>query len=110
MRIKTPDGTYCHKLVAETAKSFARLLHERLCRKDNDFFVQNPDENEFVRQVWPTMIEDARATLVDMFSQPLPDALKDEIAAAIIADNTLTRGRLERVASRLRTGQSATPN
>lgn len=110
MRMKAPDGTYCHKLVADTAKSFARLLHERLCTKDNDFFARNPDENVFVAKMWGTMIEDARATLVDMLSQPLPDALKDEIATAIIADNTLTRGRLERVASRLRTGQSAKHN
>ena len=110
MRIQAPDGTYCHKLVAETAKNFARLMHQRLCTKDNAFFAQNPSEDEFVRKVWGTLIEDARATLVDMLSQPLPDALKDQIATAIIADNTLTRGRLERVASRMRTGQSATMN
>ena len=99
------QAPFCHSLIKETAQSLARNLYEKLALK-NDFFAVNPKEAPFVEKMWPVLIEDARATLVNMLSLPYPEELKEQIADAIIKDNTLTRGRPDRVASRLRTGQS----
>lgn len=107
MTNQTESQTYCHKLVKETAQSMAKALYDSMCSRSNAFYEANPSETVFVAGLWPTLVEEARATLVDMLAGGYPDALKEEIAAAIIADNTLTRGRPQRLASRLRTGQVA---
>lgn len=105
--IEIPPQTYCHKLIAETAKSLARSIYEHNAKRDNEFFAQ-VDEETFVSRSWPGLVEDARTTLVNMLAGSYPEALKEEIAQAIILDNTLTRGRPERVASRLKTAQTPT--
>jgi len=99
------QAPFCHTLIRETAESMAKSLYEKLAVK-NDFFAANPKETPFVAKMWPVLIEEARATLVNMLSLPYPEQLKEQIADAIIKDNTLTRGRPDRVASRQRTGQS----
>lgn len=102
---KIRDGVYCHKLVAETAKNLARAAYEHIAVRNNEFFAQNPSMEAFVAKTWPGFVEDARTTLVKMLSGSYPEELKQEIYQAIVLDNQLTRGRLERVASRQRTGQ-----
>lgn len=101
---KIKEGVYCHKLVAETAKNLARSIYERLASTNNEFFAQNPSMEVFVGKTWPGLVEDARTTLVQMLTLPYPEELKEQIHEAIVLDNSLTRGRPERVASRTRTG------
>lgn len=105
--VEIPAQTYCHKLIAETAKSLARTIYVHNARRSNEFFAQ-VDEETFVQRSWPGLVEDARTTLIDMLAGNYPEALKEEISQAIILDNTLTRGRPERVASRLKTAQTPT--
>lgn len=103
-----PEGTFCHQLIADTAKSLARHLYERLATRSNEFFREVPSEELFVEKTWPGLIEDARSTLIDMLAGTYPEELKAEIHRAIVLDNTLTRGRPERVGSRIRTAQTIT--
>lgn len=103
--IQTKTQAHCHKLIRETAQSMAMKLYEHMCEHSDAFYKANPEPAPFIAKLWPTLIEDARATLVAMLRGSYPETLKEQIAAAIIADNTLTRGRPERVASRKRTGQ-----
>lgn len=101
-----PEGTYCHHLIAETAKALATRLYQHSVLRNNEFFAQNRSEKDFVAACWPSLIEEARSTLVDMLRGPYPEELKTQIHEAMVLDNTLTRGRPERVASRSRTGMS----
>ena len=106
--IALPEGTFCHQLIADTAKSLARSLYEKMASRSNEFFKEVPSEELFVAKVWPGLVEDARSTLIDMLAGNYPEELKEQIHKAIVLDNTLTRGRPERVGSRLRTAQTIT--
>ena len=97
---------HCHFLVKETAHKMAGALYEKMCSKSDAFFSANPSEQVFIAAFWGSLVEDARATLVAMLRGAYPEELKEQIAAAIIADNSLTRGRPARVASRRRTNSS----
>lgn len=85
----------------------AASLYEKMATISPSFYKDHPDEQRFINAHWQYLIEPARTTLVSMLTGGYPQELKDQIAEAIIADNTLTRGRPERVASRNRTGHTA---
>jgi hypothetical protein len=94
--------THCHKLIARTAAGMAFEIYDKLMER-NDWYEEwkrkNPDlsgealANEFVRRIWPTLIDDARATLAGMLACPLDEGLKEEIYQALCLDSQLIRGR-----------------
>lgn len=73
-----------------------------------DGFHKALSAEQFCDMMWPELVEEARATLLRMLHGNYPADLKDEIAQAIVLDNTLTFGRQERVQSRLKTAQTPT--
>lgn len=97
---------FCHSLIKKTAQGLSARLYEHMAKNSNAFFKKWPKPGPFIEATWGDFVEDARTTLVDMLTTNIPEALKEEIADAIVKDNTLTRGREARLASRLRTGQS----
>lgn len=104
----TDKKAHCHLLVKDTARSLAEALYEKMASASPAFYKANPEVRTFVNHTWKHLIEEARTTLVRMLSLPYPQELKDQIAEAIILDNTLTRDRPARQASRVRTGQLKT--
>lgn len=104
-RTETTAKAHCHFLVRDTAQKMALAIYEKMCSNSDTFYKRNPSEKAFVAKLWPSLIEEARATLVAMLRGSYPEELKEQIAAAIIQDNSLTRGRPQRVASRQRTRQ-----
>ena len=96
------SGAHCHRMVAETAKEFARELYGTVMennfvyaqwRKDHPDLSDKALEDEFVRVNWGKCIEGARATLALMLRGPLDSPLKEQISEALILDATLKRGR-----------------
>lgn len=97
-----PGGQHCHRLVSETAKKMAAELFE-LFAKDNTWYKGaqklNPGlsasqlEAMFVKQRWPQLVEDARATLAKLLGTNIAESLKNEIYQALILDNGLRANR-----------------
>lgn len=95
-------GKHCHKMVAETAKGIAEAFVE-FTMQDNEQFAAlraaHPDltteqtHKELSKRLWPQFIEQARATLAKMLAGPMEESLKEQIAQALILDNTLRRRR-----------------
>lgn len=78
----------CHKLVAETAQEMARHLYE-LNAINNEFFARWPKRRAFVNVMWPSLIDQARATLAAMLQSELGDSLKKDIHEALLLDHSL---------------------
>ena len=98
-------GLNAHWRVAKVAVALAEELWEVYARS-NAFYhrmladgrVTEKDARRlFVERVAPRMLEDARQALTDCLTQPdsvMPQAQKDEIAEALILDNSF-RGKRE---------------
>lgn len=96
---------HAHFLIVKTARDMAAVAYEELM-KNNDWYTswkaQHPDlhgeplQLAFILKAYPLMLEQARHTLTEMLSQPIAEALKEEIADALIKDNSLKRGRAKR--------------
>lgn len=82
---------HVHKVIAETAKSMAGEIYESMA-ESNDWYKRNPSRSKFVKAVWPTLVDEARATLARMLALPGGEELKETIADALIKDNALQRG------------------
>ena len=92
-------GRSCHKMVAETAKALAQVAADDLLTRQNKLYARlrekYPDKTRdqitdlLAAKSWPMLIEQARATLAKMLNGPLDEGLKDQIAKALILDNTL---------------------
>lgn len=81
-----------HKLVASTAKEIAAAEYERFASKSNTFFAQYKDQDEWVRKGWRYFVVAARTTLAKLLETNMDENLKEEIADALIKDNSLRRG------------------
>lgn len=82
-----------HTLVAQTAQEMAGALYEELA-KNNDWYLLNPDQKEFIERTWGSLIEQARGVLAKMLGSPnTPEEQKELIAEALILDNSLVVGR-----------------
>jgi hypothetical protein len=51
-------------------------------------------EKAFVSKFWGKYVPAARAILTKMLSEPIDEALKEEIVEALVLDSTLIRGRI----------------
>lgn len=104
-RLQRKNAKYAHKLVVKTAEELARATYE-MVMGDNLIYAawktQNPDcqngkelEAKYVAKRTSWFLEPARATLTRLLSQPIDQALKDEIEEALVLDATLRRGRAQ---------------
>jgi hypothetical protein len=88
----------CHHLVGKTAEELAGAWYEDVCH-DNQYhklfvtlFPGPTSQKDFIRTCWGEFVPLARAILAKMLSNSLyPDAMKNEIAEALILDRTLPR-------------------
>ena len=97
MKSRKQTTTMCHYMIKEVAQAIAHEQYAMLM-KDNQVYKkwkeQCPElspglaEAEFVKHLWPKLLEQSRHTLAQMLTGPLDPVLKDQIAEALIADNT----------------------
>ena len=98
-------GLNAHIMVAQTAVEMAQACFEAHMSANNELyraFRQNLTEKQarlvFVKQVAPTLLEEARLALTDCLTQSddeVSPRLKDEIAQALILDSDLRANRLK---------------
>lgn len=82
---------HCHYLIAKTAKEMAAALYEEQA-KDDVFYSKFPSRRNYVRLVWPELVNAARSTLVDMLAAPhIHETMKQEILEALTLDKSLTK-------------------
>lgn len=105
-QLGTNKQTHAHKMVAETAQGMAHEVWDKIMTTRGDIFERfknQPDnaglttkelETKFCAKLWPTMLDEARATLARMLTLPSTSPLqKEQIYDALRLDNTLLRGR-----------------
>lgn len=77
-----------HKLVAETAKEFARTVYEEGASHSNEFYAQWPTVEGFVRARWQSFIQPARSHLAEMlhprFHGSTTQEMRDQIHEALL--------------------------
>lgn len=94
--------SYCHELIAKTAREMAGALWEEQAKQDfwyHQYQRAFPGlsasqlQTKFIAAKWPLLIQVARATLTDMLTTNISETLKDQIADALIKDRSLLRGK-----------------
>ena len=89
---------HCHKMVADTAQAMAAAAVEKMLSDDAIFAqakAKHPEltlaglEATLRNDTWPHLIEQARATLAKLLTAGIDESLKEQIANALILDNTL---------------------
>jgi hypothetical protein len=93
-------GCHAHKMVAGVAREMAAAVYER-CARNNEWFAENPSQDDYVRDAWPLFLEQARATLAQMLGGQLDEELKKQIHAALILDGSLRRGRMNKLQAKM---------
>lgn len=83
---------HCHELIAKTAQDMARAVYEELAKR-NDWYALNPDMETWIKAKWGLYITEARSTLAGMLNTHISETLKEQIADALVKDNSLQRGR-----------------
>lgn len=101
----TNTGLNAHVLVAKTAVGIAEAQFELYMINDNALYkalrenlTAKQVRTAFLAKAAPMLLEEARLVLTDMLSKPdtvVPQAMKDEIADALIKDTDLRGGRLK---------------
>lgn len=101
---------HAHKLIVKTAKEMAHELYnsmmlnnerfekwKKVCELYGDGSNLTPAQYEelFVNEVFPSLIEQSRATLAGLLEQPISKVLKDEILDALLKDAPFRAGRLK---------------
>lgn len=82
-----------HKLVVNVAKEIAATMYEAFARLDDRWYAANPSQDAYVKEAWPLLLEQARATLANLIAQTRDEHLKDEIFDALVKDNAIRSGR-----------------
>ncbi len=82
-----------HKLVVKVAKEMAAEIYETFAKADNRWFAMNPSQDAYVKEAWPLLLEQARATLASLIAHTHDERLKDEIHDALVKDNAIRSGR-----------------
>ena len=98
---KVKNLKYCHQLVRDTAKAFAGEIYEEVMHHNENWEAWQamcPDltkeklQSEFIKLMWPRLLDDARATLAKMLAGPIAEPLKEQIYRALILDGQI-RGK-----------------
>lgn len=93
---------HCHWRIKKTAQALCTESYELVMSKNEVYELwkrQNPGlvgealRERYVARNWAKYVEGARATLTRLLTEPIDQALKDEIEEALILDATLMRGR-----------------
>lgn len=91
---------YCHELVRDTAKALAGAIYESAMVHNENYEIwqrmcvdlpKAKHQDEWIRLMWPRMLDDARATLAQMLAGPISEDLKSRIHNALILDSELRR-------------------
>lgn len=91
---------YCHELISDTAKALAGELYAAVMRDNENFTTwkllcndlpNSKCEAEFIKLMWPKMLDDARATLSRMLGTNMNESLKQRIYHALILDGDLRK-------------------
>lgn len=100
--MKKPRVSHAHELIVKTAKELCGAHYEELMKNDKLFAAWKAKHSEaaetalqglFIEHYYPGYLEVARATLTGLLNTKLDPILKDQIADALIKDQTLRRGR-----------------
>lgn len=93
------DRTVAHKMVMKVAIGMAQEVFEESMSRDNELYrglkASHPGKPEsflrkvFVRNLAPSLLGDARATLATMLASTTDEALKLEIYDALTLDNAV---------------------
>ena len=96
-------SAHCHHMVRDTAVAMAHECYDALMQR-NDWYKAHREahpgansrglERVWVNAHWGDFVEGARAVLAQSLRSPLPEPLKEQIAEALMLDNTLVRGRI----------------
>lgn len=99
---KSQSSAHVHKMIAKVAQEMCFALYEELMTRDEwyrDWKAKHPGASSrglaeaFVKKNWARYIEQSRATLAGLLSQPIDDVLKEQIADALVLDKSLVKGR-----------------
>jgi hypothetical protein len=95
----TGPRTVAHKLIMKTAVDMAQAVFEEAMSKDNELYrgmkAAHPGKSErylrrvFVSNMAPRLLGDARATLAQMLTLDIDEALKRDIYEALTLDNAV---------------------
>jgi hypothetical protein len=81
-----------HELVAATAVGLAEEIYQEVMSSSNLAFKQSISREDFVKKAAPELLKPARNLLGSQLNDPLlPDSLKEQIAQALILDNSLPK-------------------
>ena len=105
-------GGHVHKMIRGLAIEMAAEIYDKLMVRNEWYDLwkrKNPnvsDPNElmlrYVDRTWPTLVEQARATLAGMLTRPISEDLKLSIHDALIKDAKFRPGRIESRKSKVR--------
>jgi len=94
---------HAHKMIADIAVNMANEIFEEAMRRNNELYRQVRKQNEelslescrkkYVREIAPTLVGEARATLSRMLGTSISEELKKNIHEALLMDAALSRGR-----------------
>jgi hypothetical protein len=96
MHVQKVNNGAVHTLVANTAKELAAADYERFARS-NEFYRKYGSQNAWVAKAWRYYTKAARATLTILMTRSKDQGLKDSIYDALILDNSLNKGNLNKV-------------
>jgi hypothetical protein len=81
-------------MVKKVAIEMAGVTYERWASKHPQFYIVHPDQKKWIEDNWQSFIEMAREQLAKMLQQGgLAATIKDEIADALIKDNSIRFGQ-----------------
>lgn len=80
-----PDS-FAHHMVAHVQQEMAQNVYEELAKNDS-FYKEWPDRNEFVRVCAPTLRDEARAVLAEQLARhDVSQVEKEQIYEALLLD------------------------
>lgn len=96
MLVQKNNNGAVHFLVANVAKELAATDYERFA-SNNGFFKKYGNQRAWVAKAWRLYTKAARATLTTLMVRSQDQHLKDTIYDALIMDNSLNKGTLNKV-------------
>lgn len=96
MLVQKNNNGAVHFLVANTAKELAAADYERFAA-NNGFYRKYGNQAAWVAKAWRYYVKAARATLAVLLARSQDQHLKDTIYDALIMDNSLNKGTLNKV-------------
>lgn len=81
--------SFAHQMVAHVQQEMAQEIYEELAKNDA-FYKQHPDRNEFVKMCAPTLRDAARGVLSEQLARhDVPHEQKEAIYEALLLDKVI---------------------